>query len=152
MKKTSLIALFAAACMVACDNNANDHNESNAEEHMEAAGHHTEAAAEAAADEAGDDWRRESGEMRTEWNRRIDENDAEIERLKAEAKLKKAEARADYEKEVGELKAKNERMRARMSDYKDDSNDNWRQFKEEFNRDMDELGNALKNLGKDNKK
>ena len=62
-----------------------------------------------AAEEVGDDWRRESEEFRTEANRKIDENDAEIERLKAKANLKKANARAEYEEDVAELRAKNDR-------------------------------------------
>ena len=148
--KVKYITVLAAALMFACNEKHDDNemNDSAAENHMEKAADHTEAAAE----EAGDDWRRESESYRADVNARIERNDAEIERLKAEAKAQKKEARAEYEEEVAELKAKNDRLRARMRGYKEDSNDGWRRFKEEFNRDMDELGNAIENLGKDNKK
>ena len=39
-----------------------------------------------------------------------------------------------------------------MEDYKADSKENWESFKTEFNHDMDELGNAFRDLTIDNKK
>lgn len=35
--------------------------------------------------------------------------------------------------------------------YKNDTSSDWKSFKEEYNRDMDELGQAFKNLTVDNK-
>lgn len=143
-----IVAALVWSCNAPEKESNGDLDNTDAGEHMERAADHTEAAAE----EAGDDWRRESQEFRTEAQSRIDRNDAEIERLRAKANLKKAEAKAEYEEDIAELKAKNDRLRTRVGDYKDDSNDGWRKFREEFDRDMNELGNALENLGKDNKK
>ena len=39
-----------------------------------------------------------------------------------------------------------------MADYKADGKANWEVFKAEFNRDMDELGAAIKSFGEKNNK
>ena len=39
-----------------------------------------------------------------------------------------------------------------MDDYKADGKANWEAFKAEFNRDMDELGAAIKSFGEKNNK
>ncbi|MFN0047523.1 MAG: hypothetical protein ACKVOU_00200 [Cytophagales bacterium] len=37
-------------------------------------------------------------------------------------------------------------MKKKMDDYKEDGKENWEKFKTEFNHDMDEIGNAFKDL------
>ena len=64
----------------------------------------------------------------------------------------KGEAKAEYDRQVNALEEKNSAMKKRMNDYKDDSASNWQSFKNEFNHDMDALGNALKDLTENNKK
>ena len=54
--------------------------------------------------------------------------------------------KADYEKEWAKLVAQNKELKTRLADYKQESKDNWEEFKTEYNRDMDELGKAFKNL------
>ena len=57
-----------------------------------------------------------------------------------------------YKHEVETLEAKNDSLQAKMDNYKGEGDDNWTIFKEEFNYDMDELANALKDLtGKNSK-
>lgn len=37
-------------------------------------------------------------------------------------------------------------MKKKLDDYKADGKDKWEQFKKDFSRDMDDLGNAFKDL------
>ena len=50
------------------------------------------------------------------------------------------------------LRIYNERLRAKIRDYKENGKDEWKSFKTEFKHDMDELGDAIKGLTVDNKK
>lgn len=54
-------------------------------------------------------------------------------------------------KRIDELEEKNAQLRARLVGYETERSD-WESFKREFNHDMDELGAAIEDLGKDNKK
>lgn len=58
----------------------------------------------------------------------------------------KKEAKADYTKKIAELEQKNTDMQLRMDGYKANGKDNWEIFKAEFSREMDAIGDALKNL------
>ena len=44
------------------------------------------------------------------------------------------------------LEQKNTELKKILSDYKDEGQDKWTSFKNEFNHDMDELGKAFKDL------
>ncbi|MBA3707137.1 MAG: hypothetical protein H0W84_14905 [Bacteroidetes bacterium] len=55
--------------------------------------------------------------------------------------------RTKYDKRINELEQKNKDLKKRMADYNEqDGKSNWQLFKTEFTHDMDELGNALKDL------
>jgi hypothetical protein len=54
-------------------------------------------------------------------------------------------------KRISELEEKNSRLKSRIFAYEQDRSD-WETFKREFNHDMDGLGKAFEDLGKDNKK
>lgn len=85
---------------------------------------------------------------------RMTENEKQIAELKAKSAAMKKEARADYDKHVAELEARNAELKAKLRDYQHDDHDNtkWESFKREFNHDMDEMGNAFRDLGKNNAK
>ena len=83
---------------------------------------------------------------RTETANRIAANDQSIVELKAKIANDKKIAKADFKKKVAELEQKNSDMKKKMDEYKADGKENWEQFKTEFSRDMDELGNAFKDL------
>ncbi len=99
-----------------------------------------------------EDWRKERDQFRADLNRRIEKNKKDIQALKEDAKNKKEESRKKYNESVADLEKRNERLRKKLEDYKDDSKDSWQSFKREFNHDMDELGNSINDLFKDNKK
>lgn len=81
---------------------------------------------------------------------RIDANDRTIEELRAEMRGQKREVKKEYREAIDELQERNRKMKARMGEYKADGKDKWEAFKAEFNHDMEELGNSIRNIGKDN--
>ena len=54
-------------------------------------------------------------------------------------------------KRIKELEEKNKEIKLKVESYKNDANSDWKSFKEEYNHDMDELGQALKNFTVDKK-
>ena len=83
---------------------------------------------------------------------KITANDKLIADLKSYSKDKKKEVKADYDKAVSDLEAKNQEMKRKIEDYKAEGNEKWDAFKDEFNHDMDQLGEAIKDIGKKNVK
>ena len=82
----------------------------------------------------------------------IEENERSIAEFNARIDSQKKEAREDYKKKIAELERKNTDMKKRIDDFNSDNKAGWERFKEEFNHDMEQLGDALRDLGKDNKK
>jgi uncharacterized protein involved in exopolysaccharide biosynthesis len=92
-------------------------------------------------------------EFKKESEVKISANEKSIAEFKAKIANEKKEDKAKYEKELAVLEQKNNDMKKKLKDYKkDERQDKWTSFKTEFNHDMDELGNALKDLTTDNKK
>jgi DNA repair exonuclease SbcCD ATPase subunit len=89
---------------------------------------------------------------RRETAEKIEDNNQSIIAFKARIKNEKAEASENYKKKLAELERKNADMKKRMEDYQADGKDNWETFKMEFNRDMESLGLAFKNLTVNNVK
>ncbi len=137
MKKTILIiaamAFAATATFTGCTTPAQ--KVENAEENVEQA---NEALAKARQEYLAD---LESFRKQTEAQTLT--NEQMIAELKTRVAKEKMEARAAHLKRISELEQKNIEMRKKMTDYKDDSQENWKLFKAEFSRDMDELGKAL---------
>ncbi|HEY1047027.1 MAG TPA: peptidase M23 [Bacteroidia bacterium] len=76
----------------------------------------------------------------------IEDNNRTIAELKATIATQKKEAKAEYAEQIAELDRKNNELMLKLEAHKDDSKDNWDKFKTEFNHDMDELGQAFKDL------
>ena len=89
---------------------------------------------------------------RTEQEARIAANDLIIADYKAKMTNSKGKLLAAYDKKVEELELKNKELKTKLDNYTDEGKDSWEKFKSEFNRDISELGEALKNFGVDNKK
>lgn len=83
---------------------------------------------------------------------RSEANNRTIDELKANIDKQRKEAKEEYKKKIAELEEKNMELKNKMADYKADGKDKWEKFKAEFNHDMDELGNALADLGRNNVK
>ena len=63
----------------------------------------------------------------------------------------KKEIDSEYDKKLLALENKNNELKEKLAYYKDDGQDKWIEFKNEFNHDMDELGKAFKDLTVNNK-
>ncbi len=90
--------------------------------------------------------------FKRETDDRIVTNQKSIDDFNAKISTEKKEAREEYRKRINELEQKNKDMKKRMDEYKPEGNEKWQSFKREFNSDMEQLGNALKGLGKNDVK
>lgn len=102
--------------------------------------------------DAKKEFNEEYTKFQTESEARMVENDKQIAELKANKTQLKKEAKADYDKAIKDFEEKNSALRIKMTEYKEKGNDKWESFKREFNHDMDELGQSLKDLTKNNTK
>jgi len=94
-----------------------------------------------------------------EWQTFIDQKDSVImynEARIAELKLKMQKTGksvdAKYQKNIDILEQKNKDLKVKADAYKNDANSDWQSFKREFNHDMEEIGQAFKDVTVDNKK
>jgi chromosome segregation ATPase len=87
---------------------------------------------------------------RKDMDERINANQKEIDRLKTIVN-KPGEKPLDQARRdrIDDLERKNADLRARLYGYENERSD-WEAFKREFNHDMDEFGNSIRDAGKDN--
>lgn len=90
-------------------------------------------------------------EFKDDMNEAIKKNDERIAELKLKMKNTGKSIDAEYEENIDALEQKNNDLKFKMEAYKNDANADWESFKREFNHDMDEVGQALKDLTVDNK-
>ena len=88
--------------------------------------------------------------FKAETELKIKENEKRIAELRAKMKNSGKTFDAMYEKNIDTLEQRNKDLRNRMTGYESNQSD-WEAFKREFNHDMDELGQALKDLTVNNK-
>jgi uncharacterized protein HemX len=77
---------------------------------------------------------------------KIKANNKNIAEFNQRIAKEKKEVKADYQKKIAELEQKNTDMQLKIDSYKAAGKDNWELFKAEFSRDMDAIGDALKDL------
>lgn len=85
-------------------------------------------------------------QYRRETADRIAANDSMITAFKANIANETADVKAATEKQLAALEQKNSDLKKKLADYKGEGKENWETFKTAFNRDMNTLGEALKNL------
>lgn len=95
---------------------------------------------------SADEWKT----FRNESQEKIWANEKHIAELKVKMNRPGKLLDAAYSKKIDSLEEKNRELKRRMDAYEKSQSD-WETFKREFNHDMDELGNALKDLTVDNK-
>jgi hypothetical protein len=83
---------------------------------------------------------------------KISNNKKEIATLKARKAKDIKQVKTDYDKNVMELESKNNDLNKRIEGSGSTETSKWSAFKREFNHDMDELGQAFKDIAKDNTK
>jgi hypothetical protein len=134
--------LIMFAMLTACSNSAE--KVENAEENLKDA--------QVDLDEANQAYILDIENYRTETSEKISANEKSIADFNLRIENEKKEAKEAYRKEITELEQKNTDMKKRMEDYKAEGKENWDKFKLEFNHDMEELGNAFKDLTTKNTK
>ena len=146
MKKSmltlALSAFLVSTIITSCNTPAG--KVENAEENVVAANEDLNAANEAYQKEI-DSYRKEAAE-------KIEANNKSIAEFNARIALEKKDAQDDYKKQIATLEQKNSDMKKKMDDYKAEGKEKLEKFKTEFNRDLDELGKAFKDLTVNNVK
>lgn len=81
----------------------------------------------------------------------ISYNEAQIADLKLKMQKTGKTVDAKYQKNIDILEQKNKNLKVKIDTYKNDANSDWQSFKREFNYDMEEIGQAFKDVAVDNK-
>jgi hypothetical protein len=81
---------------------------------------------------------------------KIQDNENSIAAFKVKMKKSGTKVKAKYNIEIANLVATNRAMKKKLEEYKNDGKSAWEDFKSGFNKDMDKLGKAVKNLTSDN--
>lgn len=102
--------------------------------------------AKAKYEEANHEYIKDMEKFRTETNKAIETNNLSIAEFKSRIELEKKEAKADYIKKIDDLEKKNTDIKKRLDDYKAAGKESWEKFKEEFIKDMENLGQAFIDL------
>ena len=88
--------------------------------------------------------------FRRETEVQLSKNRNQITVLRGNVASEKIELRDSYNAKITELESKNLSMETRLKGFRSDTNDDWQNFKKEFNRDMEALDLAIKDFGKNN--
>ena len=104
-------------------------------------------------EESNKKYAEEVSNYRVRMQMNINDNKLLILKLKEEKSVGRKEAVDVRNAQIDALEKQNEQMEARMSRFKDVENkDQWLEFKDEFDHNMDELGKAFKGLTVNNVK
>jgi cell division protein FtsB len=82
--------------------------------------------------------------------KKIKENEESITVLKRKRAGTKDKVDDAYDKRILKLEQSNAELKRRITTYNDPDKSKWEEFKREFSHDMDELGQALKDMFRDN--
>ena len=139
-----IVALFATGCQSSSQkaDKAEDKVVNAKEDLMKA-----EAKAAELKLKAAEEWKIFKAEAET----KIGDNDRSIADLRDKMKVSGKKMSAEYSKSIDALEAKSKALRTKIDTYNTDTSD-WEAFKREFNHDMDEFGQAFKDLTVNNKK
>jgi hypothetical protein len=130
------IVLFSSATMISCDNSAKN---------LEKA---QDAVIEADIDlvKANQEYLSDMESYKKETDTRIETNKKDIADFKARVSKEKMEIQMTYAQKIAELEQRNIDLKKRLDDFSAEGEAQWETFKDEFTRDMDELGNAFKDF------
>lgn len=153
MKKTflnlALTAFIATTVLVGCQDSTK--KEAAAQDNVENAREDLDDAKEELSDARKAATQQEWTAFRESTNATIAQNEIRIAEMKADLKKRGKSIDEAYAKKIEDLEEKNREIKIKVEMYKNDTSSDWKSFKEEYNRDMDELGQAFKNLTVDNK-
>jgi thioredoxin-related protein len=90
-------------------------------------------------------------QFKTDFQNQIAINEKTIAGLKLSIVGASQENKVLYEKKLAELEERNNELKIKLAEYKEGEEDQWKTFKLEFKRDMDELGKAFSDFTVSNK-
>ena len=90
--------------------------------------------------------------FKDEANNKIRQNEDSIRVFKKRAEKQETKMKVKIEKKIAVLEKKNDEMKAKLADYKDEGQVKWEKFRLDFNNGMDSLGTDIKGFLKGNKK
>jgi len=79
----------------------------------------------------------------------ISNNEKSIELLEAKMEKSGSKAKAKYKDKIADLKARNHQLEEKIEDYRDEGKDSWEKFRDGFNREMEKIKLAIKDLTTD---
>ena len=100
--------------------------------------------------EARAEYRAEWRAFRIESEQKIEANEKKIEAFKERMENAGPERKAKYGRRVADLEQKNRDLRRNLAEYRDEGRSRWEQFKSNFKRDMDGIGETMNDLFKSN--
>lgn len=95
---------------------------------------------------AKDEYLADIEKFKKETNAKIDANNLTIADFKLKIATSKKDAQVYYQEQIAILEQKNIAMKQKLDAYEESGKDNWESFKTEFNKDMNDLGEAFKNF------
>lgn len=84
--------------------------------------------------------------FKKESEEKISDNEKRITELKAGIAGKSKDIKAGYKKSINDLNLKNDSLKTRISDYKDDKKESLENFKEKINSDINDISESLKRI------
>jgi len=103
--------------------------------------------------QAAQDLKDEQTQFEREWQQfkneaelKISENEKRINDFKAEIQKTSAKFKSKYANRVLTLEQKNIELKKMINNYTYEGKDNWKEFKQEFNSNMDSVGTALNDI------
>ena len=148
MRKTilslALLTMTAGTVLVGCKDASKEEKEArenvqDAKENLDDAKVELSAARRAATEE---EWKA----FKDSTNQVIADNEKRIAEMKSNLKKTGKTIDSEYQKKIAALEVKNNEIKTKLEMYKNDADSDWQSFKKEYHRDMDDLGNSIKNF------
>ncbi len=148
--KTILNALLLTVSLsiVSCSDNSRDNQESTLEKEADAAGNAIEDAGEHVgnmAEAAGQEIEQERKDLEIRMDAESAKINARIEELQAQAKTASAKEKKKIDEQMDKLKAKKTRMDEYMTRAKNETKEDWSEFRTNVNNFFDEVEKDIKN-------
>lgn len=148
MRKTilslALLTMTAGTVLVGCKDASKEENEAkeNVQEAKEDLNYAKVELSDARRTATEEEWKA----FKDSTNAAISLNEKRIADMKADLKKTGKTIDSEYQKKIVELEMKNKEIKSKLEMYKNDANSDWQSFKKEYNRDMEDLGESLKNF------
>lgn len=145
----AITTFVTAIVLVGCKNNTK--NEAEAQDNVEDARDNLDDAKEKLSTARENATMEEWQAFKESTTATITQNEIRIAEIKAKMKETGKSIDEGYAQKIVELEQKNEEIKLKVNKYKNDAGNDWKSFKAEYNRDINKLGQAIKNLTVDNK-